>query len=181
MTINISEKIKLELTSKKHSEALFTVVDNNREHLSVFLPWVNNMKSVGDFGNYINNCELLYRQSKDVSFVIIYNEQPVGRIGLHQINLQNKNASIGYWLTKAVEGKGIITNSCKQIVAYGFKELGLHRIEIKAASENFKSQAIPEKLGFKKEGILREAELVNNKFLDLYVYSILKTEWIEEK
>jgi ribosomal-protein-serine acetyltransferase len=64
------------------------------------------------------------------------------------------------------------------LITYGFKVLGLHRIEIKTATNNLKSQAIPEKLNFKKEGILREAELVNNKFLDLYLYSILSFEWM---
>lgn len=55
--------------------------------------------------------------------------------------------------------------------------MDLNRIEIKAAVKNFKSQAIPEKLNFKKEGILRQAEFVNNEFIDLFIYSILKNEW----
>ncbi len=180
MIININEKVKLELTAVKHAEALYVAVDNNREHLSGFLPWVDNMRSVEDFRSYMENAESLYEQSKEVSFVIILHEVPVGRIGLHHLNLQNKNASIGYWLTKEAQGKGIIINSCWQMLDYGFKELGLHRIEIKAATGNLKSQAIPEKLGFKKEGILRQAELVDTSFLDLFVYSILDFEWSKE-
>ncbi|KAA9038545.1 GNAT family N-acetyltransferase [Ginsengibacter hankyongi] len=180
MTININEGLKLELTAAKHAEALYEAVDINRVHLSGFLPWVGNMRSVEDFRSYIENCELLYQQNKEVSFVIIFGEMLVGRIGLHYINLNNKSASIGYWLTREAEGKGIVTNSCRQIITYGFKKLGLHRIEIKAATENFKSQAIPEKLGFKKEGILRQAELVNDKYLDLFIYSLLDFEWSQE-
>lgn len=180
MTINITENLRLELTAEKHSEGLYNAVDNNREHLSAFLPWVDNMQSIGDFRSYISNCELLYQQGKEVSFVIISGEVTVGRIGLHHLNSQNKNAAIGYWLAKDAEGKGIISKSCEVIIKYGFEELCLHRIEIKAAVDNLRSQAIPQKFNFTKEGILRGAELVNNKFLDLVLYSMLRNEWIDK-
>jgi len=177
MIIIIDTNLKLELTTAHHAEGLFEAVDKNRGHLSTFLTWVGSMKSVADFKNYISNCEQLYQEKKEVSFAIIFNGTVAGRIGLHHINLQNKNASIGYWLTKDAEGKGIIIRSCKKLIDYGFQELGLHRIEIKAAVENKRSQAIPQKLNFKKEGILRGAELVNGSFLDLVLYSILRNEW----
>ena len=177
MNIVVSENILLELTAQKHAVALFDAVDKNRQHLSRFLPWVDNMQSVKDFENYINHCELQYLQNSDVSFVIVFNGKVVGRIGLHHIQDHNKSAAIGYWLSKAFEGQGIIVRSCKAIIQHGFDELGLHRIEIKAAVANTKSQAIPEKLHFIKEGILRQAEFVNNEFLDLALYSLLKDEW----
>ena len=177
MNLIIDENIKLELTEQQHAAPLFDVVDNNREHLSGFLPWIGAMQSVGDFKEYISNCEMLYQQGKEVSFVIMLNNVLVGRIGLHHINLANKIGAIGYWLAKGFEGKGIITKSCITLINYGFENLLLNRIEIKAAVLNPKSQAIAEKLNFKKEGILREAELVNNEFLDLYLYSMLKSEW----
>ena len=179
MTIHIDKEIKLELTSESHAEGLFEALSHNRTHLSGFLPWVDNMQSVDDFQSYIKNCQTLYQQGKEVSFVILANEVVVGRIGLHHINDQNKCAAIGYWLTKNAEGNGIITKSCKALIHYGFHDLGLQRIEIKAAVENLRSRAIPEKLHFKKEGILRQAEWVNNKFLDLVLYSIIRTEWPE--
>jgi ribosomal-protein-serine acetyltransferase len=143
----------------------------------VFLPWVDKMKEQSDFATYVDNCLILYSQQKEVSFAILLNGRAVGRIGLHYLNLQNKNAAIGYWLTKDATGKGVVIKSCKALIDYGFNELGLNRIEIKAAVGNGKSQAIPEKLGFRKEGIMREAELVNNKFLDLFLYSMLRAEW----
>lgn len=177
MTINIDEKVRLELTAAEHAQPLYDAVNSNRKHLSEFLPWVDNMQSLDDFHKYIKNCELRYQQKEEVSFVIILDEIPVGRIGLHYLHLQNKSGAIGYWLTKNAEGKGIITKSCKKLITYAFQDLGLRRIEIKAAVNNVRSQSIPEKLNFKKEGILRKAELVNNTFLDLVLYSMLSNEW----
>lgn len=181
MILKIDDNILLELTSAKHAKGLFEAVDANRKHLSEFLPWVDNMKSISDFEEYIRNCESLYRQKKEISFVIFFEKKVIGRIGLHHINMDNKIASIGYWITKDAQGKGIITKSCKKLISFGFNETNLHRIEIKAAVENLKSQAIPKKLNFIKEGILREAELVNGKYLDIVLFSMLENEWKEEE
>lgn len=177
MIIEIDKSLRLELTAQKHAEGLFDAVDKNRKHLSQFLSWVDNMQSVNHFNHYINHCKMLYSQEKEVSFVIVHNEQVVGRIGLHHMDVQNKNAEIGYWLIKNAEGKGIITSSCKALIAYGFKELNLQRIAIKAATENKKSIAIAERLGCKKEGILHQAERVNDDFVDLVLFSLVRDEW----
>ncbi len=177
LQIKVSDNIQLQLTALHHAEGLLQAVNENREHLSAFLPWVPNMQTVEDFENYIRNCQALIEEKKELSFVIFYNDAIIGRIGLHYMNLRDKNASIGYWLTKSAEGKGIIIQSCKAIIDCGFNELGLHRIEIKAATTNQRSRAIPLKLGFTEEGILRQAELVKGEFLDIVLFSMLKNEW----
>ena len=177
MNLIIEENLILEIASEKHALRLFNAVDNNRKHLSVFLPWVAHMQSSDNMLQYLKNCELLYKNNKEISFVILYNGALVGRIGLHYIDLQNKTASIGYWLAKDAEGKGIVTKCCIKLIAYAFEELNLNRLELKAAEKNLRSQAIPEKLNFKKEGILREAEYINNEFVNLQLYSLLKSEW----
>ncbi|WP_316836096.1 GNAT family protein [Pedobacter nutrimenti] len=176
MTIYINDQIKLELTNASQADVLFNAIDNNRKHLSAFLPWVDRMQSVNDLKEYIEASKVLIQQQKEMSFAILFEQVVVGRIGLHHLNRLNKSGAIGYWLVKEAEGKGIITKSCKAVINYGFNELGLHRIEIKAAVHNLRSQAVPEKLNFKKEGILRQAELVNNEFLDLVLYSLLRHE-----
>ena len=83
MTIVINETVSLELASQQHAETLFAAVDNNREHLSRFLPWVGNMQSADDMKNYLQYCETLYQQKTEVSFVIAVAGKIAGRIGLH--------------------------------------------------------------------------------------------------
>ena len=84
---------------------------------------------------------------------------------------------MGYWLADGWQGRGIVTKCCIALIQYGFNDLGLNRIEIKCATGNDKSGAIAEKLNFKREGILREAEWLNGTFIDLYLYSMLRDEW----
>jgi len=178
LLLEISGHIRLELTAPHHSEGLLHAVNENRLHLSRFLPWVPAMQTVQDFNNYIANCQALYGHQKEASFVIFFNNTVVGRIGLHYIDMANKTAAIGYWLSKSAEGKGIITQCCKAIINYGFTQLNLHRIEIKAANQNLRSLAIPQKLGFVKEGILRQSEWVNGQPLDIVLYAMLKQDWL---
>ncbi len=110
-------------------------------------------------------------------FEIAENNVFAGLISLKEIDNLNAKAEIGYWLDAAMTGKGIMTRSCKALISYAFDELRLNRICIKTAVANKKSAAIPLSLHFLPEGTERAGELLNNKFKDLLVYSILKHEW----
>jgi ribosomal-protein-serine acetyltransferase len=175
--IKVDNTITLELLDDKHAATVFNLIDNNRHYLREWLPWVDNMRGIEDFKNYILKCKKESELGSDFGYVIIFNDAVVGRIGIHNIDQQNKIASIGYWLAEDFAGKGIITKSCKAIIDYVFDELGLNRIEIKCGTGNFKSKAIPMRLHFNEEGIVRQGEFVNNKFINLFIFSMLKTEW----
>ena len=86
-------------------------------------------------------------------------------------------ASIGYWLDAAFEGRGIATRCCRAMLDYAFGTMGMHRVEIRCATHNERSCAIPARLGFTREGILREAEWVHDAYHDLVIWSILSSEW----
>jgi ribosomal-protein-serine acetyltransferase len=176
--IKVDDTIVLELIDHHHAETLHELVKANRLHLREWLPWVDNMRSVDDFRRYINSSKQRYANHSETGYVIMANRIMIGRMGLYNIDLTNKSGSIGYWLSQQWLGKGIVTRCCKAMIDEGFARLHLNRIEIRAAIENFKSQAIPERLGFKKEGIIRQGEFVNDHFVDLYVYSLLKEEWL---
>jgi ribosomal-protein-serine acetyltransferase len=178
--IKVDDTIVLELIDQHHAEALCQLVKVNRLHLRIWLPWVDNMRSVDDFKKYIESSKLRFTNHIENGYVIMAGNVMIGRVGLYNIDRGNKTASIGYWLDKEWLGKGIITRCCKAVIDDGFGRLQLNRIEIRAATENVKSQAIPERLGFKKEGIIRQGEFVNNQFVDLYVYSILQSEWVRQ-
>lgn len=175
--LRVDDVVTLHLLDYQHAETLYQLVKANRLHLREWLPWVDHMRTVEDFRKYINNSKQRYAGHTEIGYVILANNDMVGRIGLYNIDVFNKSASIGYWLSKEWEGKGIITRSCKAVIDEGFKRLKLNRIEIRAALQNYKSQAIPQRLGFKQEGIIRQGEFVNNQFVDLYVYSMLREEW----
>lgn len=97
----------------------------------------------------------------------------------HRIDLQNRIGELGYWLGEKFQGRGIMTKACRAMVAYGFSERALNRIEIHCAAANEKSRAIPERLGFRIEGALRQAERLADGYVDNVVYGLLASEFAE--
>ena len=112
---------------------------------------------------------------------IWYEGQWVGSIGFHIWDKIDRKASIGYWLSEDFQGKGIITDSVRALIKYGFEQMNLNRIEVRCAVENTKSRAIPERLGFKNEGTCRQSEWLYDHLVDLVVYSLLAEEWVINK
>ena len=176
MTITIDNNLKLELITENHAQPIFDMVDANRTYLRPWLPFVDRMQTVEFAQNFVKGTMQRNKEGNEYAFVIIENENVIGRIGVYKIDGQNKIGEIGYWIIEGLQGKGIVTKSCKAIIDFCFSDLQLNRIEIKCGIENFKSKIIPEKLSFTKEGIIRQGELLYDTFIDLNLYSLLKSD-----
>jgi ribosomal-protein-serine acetyltransferase len=100
-----------------------------------------------------------------------------GIIGAGRIDWENRSTNIGYWLGEAYQGKGLVTGACRALLDYLFSELKLQRIEIRGATDNPKSCAIPRRLGFSKEGVLRQAQAFDDRYLDIEVHGLLAEDW----
>lgn len=91
--------------------------------------------------------------------------------GFLPIDWVRRSAGIGYWLAEKHQGRGTMTAAVRLLADHALATWVLSRVEIRVATENHRSRAIPERLGFSQEGILREAELVGDRHLDLVVYA----------
>ncbi len=178
MYLQVEEFLGLSKLDKKHALELYNLCVSNRTYLAAWLPWVENMDSITFIENYIASTQAAFLRGEEIAFVILLKEEIVGRIGLYSIDAINKTAEIGYWLGEAFQGKGIITKSCKKLLAYSFFELELNRIDIKCSTKNRNSQKIPEKIGLKKVGLLPGGEKIKGEFHDLFLYSINKSDFI---
>lgn len=177
MNIQITDNIHLELLSESHAPAIFEIVAANRNYLRTWLTWIDYAQTVDFIYNFAKGSMQRNKEGIEYSFVIMENKTVVGRIGIYKIDKQNKIGEIGYWIAENQQGRGLVTESCKALLLFCFDELNLNRIEIKCGTENLKSQKIPELLHFTKEGILRQAEWIQEKYIDLYIYSYLKKEF----
>ena len=97
-------------------------------------------------------------------------------VGYHGVSWANRSTSIGYWLAEDQQGRGTMTAAVRTLVDHALSIWRLNRVEIRAAVENRRSRATPERLGFHQEGTLRQAERVGDRYLDCVVYSMLATE-----
>ncbi|MBI1248633.1 GNAT family N-acetyltransferase [bacterium] len=175
---HLGSGLSLELLEPQHAAEIFAVVDANREHLRPWMPWVDSTVSVADVEAFISTTLTQVANNDGFQTAIRADEKIVGVIGMHKIDWRNKSTSLGYWLAKEAQGKGIMTKTCAAYVAHSFSELGLHRMEIRCATENSRSRAIPQRLGFVSEGTVRDAEWVNGRYVDHVVYGLLSGEWL---
>ena len=178
-TFRISDDLKLGLLQQRHAEELFALVERNREYLREWLPWVDNNKSVADTQEFIKISLKRFASNGSFTTGILYQGELAGVIELHEIDWSNQVTSIGYWLSASFQGKGLMTEACRTLVRYAFKELNLNRVEIRCATENKKSRAIPERLGFQQEGTMRQVLWLYNHYVDSVVYGILASEWLD--
>lgn len=177
----VEGEIELKQLIINEAEELFTLVDKNRNYLRKWLSWVDNNKTIEDTQQFIHNSLEKAVNGKGADFGIYYNKKLAGTIGFHELDTKNKKTTIGYWLDESSQHKGIMTCSVKILLHFAFDSLGINRIQINCALGNMKSSAIPTRLGFKKEGIVRQCEWLNDHFVDWEQYSLLKEEYLLQK
>lgn len=173
----VTDEISLKLMRQKDAEELFNLVDQSREHLREWLPWVDSMKSSETYRPIITAWLQQFAEEDGFQAGVMYKGELVGFAGFHSIDYTNKQTSIGYWLAEAYQGKGIMTAVVSSLVDYAFEQYDMHRIEIKCGADNEKSRGIPERLGFLEEGVIRDGEFLYDHFHDLIVYSMLEEDW----
>lgn len=177
LSIRIDDDTQLRLHEKRYAQAYFDLIDQNRTYLREWMPWLDHETSVENTREYIKSALRQFADNGSLQTGIWYQGNIVGSIGYHPINWNTRKVEIGYWLAAPLQGKGLMTKSCKTLIAYAFDELGLNKVEIRCATENKRSRAIPERLGFTQEGILRQSEWLYDHFVDLVVYGMLASEW----
>ncbi|MBE1556789.1 GNAT family N-acetyltransferase [Sporosarcina limicola] len=176
-TYMIDNKIKLKMLDLQDAEPLFTLMDQSKESLKEWLPFIDNNKSLANTEAFIKSTMQQFSDNNGFQAGIWYEGKIAGVIGFHKIDWNNKSTSIGYWLGKDYEGSGLMTKSVQTFVNHAIVELNLNRVEIRVAEENKKSRAIPERLGFIEEGRIREAEWLYDHYVDHIVYGMLAKNW----
>ncbi|NME69649.1 GNAT family N-acetyltransferase [Flammeovirga aprica JL-4] len=159
------------------TEAIFNIINNQREYIGEWLPFVQYTKEVEDTRKFV--ASMLEGPDKHLSkvYAIMVEDQLIGLISFKDINRVNKNTEIGYWLSQDFQGNGIVTKAVKQLCKMAFEDWEMYRIVIKCAVGNHPSKKIPQKIGFIYEGIERGSILMpDNTFDDLEVYSLLKSD-----
>ncbi|WP_435609673.1 GNAT family N-acetyltransferase [Streptomyces sp. C10-9-1] len=88
-----------------------------------------------------------------------------------------KAGKLGYAIAAEEWGRGYATDAARCLTSYAFAELGRHRVSAAIGPSNLASIALVEKLGFQKEGVLRDHVHTNGAWRDSVLYSVLQDEW----
>ncbi len=175
----VNEQTELRLIDRQHAGELFRVVDANREHLRRWQPQLDCLRSAGDADRVITVWQQQSSVNRAIYAGIWFDGRFCGMINHLNVDWLNRCAVLSYWLDAGHQGKGIMTSCCRAFVAHGFNTWKLNRITIECATKNTRSRKVPERLGFKLEGIVRGIEWLHDHFADHAIYGLLHSEFLQ--
>lgn len=175
--VSVDADTRLELLEEHHAEELFALVERNRPHLRRWLPWLDHNTRVEHTRVFIRACLQHFAARNGFTCGLRHRGVIAGVLGLHQIDWINRRTSLGYWLDEAQQGRGLVTRACAAVCDHVFGELELNLLEIGCAVGNQRSCAIPERLGFTREAVLRQREWLYDHYVDHVIYSMLAADW----
>ena len=168
----------LRLPEEADAGELYAVIDANRKHLLPWMPWAPHHRGPDDVLPFIRLTRRQIADNDGLQTVIVDPDgRIIGMIGTHAIDWLHGKTSIGYWMARGEQGRGTMTAAVRAYLDHAFGTWRLNRVTIQAAVGNARSRAIPERLGFREEGILREVERVEGRMLDDVVYAMLAADW----
>jgi ribosomal-protein-serine acetyltransferase len=177
----IDADTSLTLLEDRHGDELFALTDRNRSHLREWLPWLDRIRTPADTRAFIRASLAQLAEGNGFQAGVVRRGRLAGVIGLHYVQRLHRTTGIGYWLGAEYQGRGLMTRSCATVLDHVFGALGLNLAEIQCATANRRSCAIPERLGFTREGTLRQREWLYDHFVDHAVFSMQAREWQQRR
>lgn len=162
---------KIELRRQRISDAerFYEILSNPN-----FVYWAAKPKSIEDERKFLKGNVLRAKTNFQHNFAILFDGQLVGGCGIKIDQQRTYIGEIGYFIDERHWGKGIATESVRQLEKIGFETLGLARIEIRTDPRNKASEKVAIKSGYSKEGLLIKSFKSGNKFLDELLYAKTK-------
>ena len=154
-------------------DAALEIVLENRKHLQTYMQWMTPDYSIADARKFLFEGIKDRLDKKTLGLALVADGKLIGSTGFNRLDWNARVCEIGYWIDHREEGKGIITKACKAMIDYAFDELEMNRVEIRCSVENLRSSAVPERLGFKLEGTIRQAEMLNGRPHDFLIFGLL--------
>lgn len=172
----VSDDVHLRLLDESDAGELHALIEANRTHLSPWLYWAAT-QTFDDTLEFIRRAQSQLTANDGFQAAVVVDDGIAGMVGYHDVDWGNRLTRIGYWLDEGCQGRGTMTAAVRLLVDHALTVWRLNRVEIRVAVENLRSRAIPERLGFQREGTLRQSDLVDGRYLDSALYSMLEADW----
>jgi ribosomal-protein-serine acetyltransferase len=173
-----TERLSLAPIDGSDARDMWSAVEASRAHLEPWLPWVPfniDLDASFRYGEASASdwdagraCRLAIRERATKRFL--------GVVGLESIAHLHESAELGYWLRVDTTGHGFMTEASRALLTWAFGQMHAHRIRVAAATDNHASLAVIRRLGFRFEGLAREAERCHGRWLDHAVFALLSTD-----
>ncbi len=171
-----TERLRLRHLEESDTDSLFEIFSN--EEAMRFWSWVP-YNERAQAAKLLAEIHENFRQKSLFQWGIALraDDQIIGTTTLFRFDEQSRRAEIGYILNRRFWGKGFINEALSALVSFAFEKLNLNRIEADIEPRNTASIKTVERLGFQKEGILRERWIVGDDIQDSLFYGLLRKDW----
>lgn len=175
--LTISDGIRLLPARVSDAAQLSALVTANMAHLGSFMPKVVRLNTLESAQSYLHSVVESNGDGELLEWHIFDGDTLCGAVRLNHIEADNRKASIGYYVGAEFQGRGLAASAIRAVLRFVFEKLNFNRVQLKCASTNTRSQRLAERLGFSREGLLRQAELIDGRYADHYVYGLLRAEF----
>ncbi len=169
-------EVKLVLPEPGQATELFAAVERDRDNLQKWMPWTGETKTAESEKRFLKYIQAQMVDNKVFMLTVVVDGHAMGMIDFHKIDHANHHAEVGYWLSSTVQGNGIMTMALKRLIKHGFGEMALHKILVLVDTENERSRAIPERLNFVEEGVLKDDIWFNGAYRDFVSYVLINNQ-----
>jgi [ribosomal protein S5]-alanine N-acetyltransferase len=176
-TVLETERLVLRRITMRDASALFAIFSD--QQVMQFYD-CEPLSNIDEMKNLIQRFSEWFEKQNGFRWGIELKTEPgtiVGTCGLFSWHKPSRTASLGYELAPKYWRRGIMSEAVCALLFYGFNDLLLNRIRATVTTGNIASARLLEQLSFQKEGLLRQAQFLNGKFDDLFVYALLREEW----
>lgn len=144
------------------------------ESVGRWLPWCRADYSIADAEAWIAHCAASWEHGEQYAFAVFDADGTrfLGGAGLSRVDCDHRFANLGYWTGIDARGRGVAARAGRLVAGFGFRALGLTRVEIVAALDNQASRRTAERIGAQFEGIVRHRLLPRGHSLDAAVYAL---------
>ena len=174
-----TDRLVLVRFSKRDHDTLDEAIRASLSDLNQWLPWAQMDYHHRDTSGFIRESMQAWKEDRAWDYSVRRKEEPtrhLGNVSIWTASKLGKIAEIGYWVRSDETSIGICTEAVQIVLREAFGTMGYHKVVLRIAIGNYASEQVAEKLGFTKEGILREELLIRGNWLDHSLWSLLDRE-----
>lgn len=176
LSFDLGDGVALRRFRTTDADAVFELVKKNEKHLH-FMHWITPDYSPQMAREFIETSAAAEARGDSLVFGIFCGCKLIGVICFVHFDRTARKTELGYWIDAGEEGKGIISAAARSLIDWAFNAENMNRVEIRCSTENFRSAAVPKRLGFSLEAHLRQSEFRHGRLVDFYVFGLLADEW----
>ena len=175
----VDDGLVLRLDQPSDAAETFALIEQDRQDLDRWMSWVAKTTTLADLADVIEKRSRGdFVAGTGLAMSVVECGRAVGRVALHDIDASDRQAELGYWLSSAARGRGVITRAARALMSYGFATLKLRRIWLTCDPRNTASRGVAERLGMRLEGTSLQDRIDHRGgYRDTARYAVLANEW----